>query len=175
MPRGKNEPGARYDRYRRCEGGSPEQVLAAMTGRLAARDGEWWARGCWLRRGPDLPAAEAVAYRTADPQTLLVVGDEALAAALEDLLAAGAAPGWHLVPLPLPDARRPLSDLSGCLRPAVRGRWDNLLRRAGFAFAEEVAALPDECLRDFPNAGKKYAADIRQALEALASGSAQTG
>lgn len=40
----------------------------------------------------------------------------------------------------------------------------NLLDRAGFAWAEEVAATPDPCLLELHNSGPKFIAAVRRAL-----------
>lgn len=150
----------RDEQARRCRGDSAGQVLVAVIRRLTANPGEWWATGLTGESG-----AEAHVYRTSRPQRLLVVGENALADGLRELLASGAAAGWEL--FRIPDARTPLYELEAILRPISGVRYVHILRRADFSFVEEVAALPEECLRDFHGVGDKFVATVRTALAVL--------
>ncbi len=92
-----------------------------------------------------------------------VVGASAMAQRLRELLAAGAAPGWALHPVP--PGQTPLDLLAGPLLAASGAvRFYNLLLRSGFATAEEVAATPDEYLLDLRQSGPKMVAAVRQVL-----------
>ena len=51
--------------------------------------------------------------------------------------------------------------------PVNSGGDDHLLDRAGFAWAEEVAATPEVCLLEFRNSGPKFTAAVRRALSEL--------
>ena len=45
----------------------------------------------------------------------------------------------------------------------ARELFDHRLQdRSGFAYAEEVAAIPDECLLDLLNGGLKFLAAVRR-------------
>jgi hypothetical protein len=100
-----------------------------------------------------------------------VVGASPLAAELRRLLTDGAEPGWELHPVaggptPLHVLAAPLRRLSG------NGRFYNLLDRSGFAYVEEVAATPEECLADLRNGGPRFVAAVRQAISEVTAGAA---
>lgn len=147
--------------YRICRGDSPGEVLSAVVLSLSLNPRHWWARGL---TGTWRDEQGSFVYRTA-PRSLLVTGANALAAGMRDLIAAGDAPGWGLVPLPA--VPRPLSDLHRKLDPEVRERCAGLLRRSGFVSADEVGALPAECLLDIRGAGPKFAGAILNAAASL--------
>jgi hypothetical protein len=102
------------------------------------------------------------------------VGASPLAAELRRLIAAGAEPGWQLHPVPggrtaLHVLAAPLSRLSGS------SRYFSLLDRSGFAYVEEVAATPDECLLGLRNGGPKFLAAVRQVISELGPGTTVVG
>ena len=101
---------------------------------------------------------------------LHVVGMSPMAWRLRELVAAGAAPGWALHPVP--PGRTPLDRLAEPLL-AVSGaaRFYNLLLRGGFATAEEVAATPDADLLLLRQVGPAMVAAVRQVLGDLGLGS----
>jgi len=100
-----------------------------------------------------------------------VVGASLLAAELRRLLMAGAEPGWELHPVP--GGLTPLQVLAGPLRRVSgNGRFFNLLDRSGFAYVEEVAATPDECLTDLGNGGPGLVAAVRQVIGEVEPGTA---
>ncbi len=113
----------------------------------------------------------AQVFRVRTAQSMHVVGASPLAAELRRLLTDGAEPGWELHPVPggstpLHALAAPLRRLSGTVR------FYNLLDRSGFAYVEEVAATPEECLADLRNGGPKFVAAVRQAIIGFAAGTA---
>jgi hypothetical protein len=141
-----------------CDGESPEQVLQAVI--------DWFCAGpeWWVTAGPyPGPWGQARVYRIRPARSLLVLGETPMADELRQLLEAGAAPGWILHPVP--DRRTALGDLGEPLREAS-GSWlaHNILARAGFQYAEEIAALPQGGLQDLPQCGPKCLTAIRQVL-----------
>ena len=89
-----------------------------------------------------------------------------MAEALRGLIAAGAAPGWELHPVP--GGRTALHVLAAPLyRLSGQQRFYNLLDRAGFAWVEEVAATPEVCLLELRNSGPKFIAAVRRAISEL--------
>jgi len=112
-------------------------------------------------------SGKAQVFRVRPGQSMHVVGASPLAAELRWLLIAGAEPGWELHPVP--DGCTPLQVLAGPLRRlSGNGRFFNLLDRSGFAYVEEVAATPDECLTDLGNGGPGLVAAVRQVIGELA-------
>jgi hypothetical protein len=108
----------------------------------------------------------AQVLRVPTGQSMHVVGASPLAAELRRLLTAGAEPGWELHPVP--GGCTPLHALAAPLRRlSGTNRFYNLLERSGFANAEEVAATPEECLKDLRNGGPRFAATVRQAISEL--------
>jgi hypothetical protein len=100
-----------------------------------------------------------------------VVGASQLAFELRRLLTAGAEPGWELHPVP--GGRTPVQALAEPLRRlSGNSRFFNLLDRSGFAYVEEVAATPDECLTDLGNSGPGLVAAVRKVIDELALGTA---
>jgi hypothetical protein len=116
---------------------SPEHVLKTVVGDLSRQlscDVGWNSR-----------LGRALVFRAWPLRSLHVVGGTPMAEALRGLIAAGAAPGWELHPVP--GGRTALHVLAAPLyRLSGQQRFYNLLDRAGFAWAEEVAATPDVCL-----------------------------
>jgi hypothetical protein len=116
-------------------------------------------------------SGKAQVFRVRPGQSMHVVGASPLTAELRRLLTAGAEPGWELHPVP--GGRTPLQVLAGPLRHlSGNGRFFNLLDRSGFAYVEEVAATPDECLTDLSNGGPGLVAAVRQVIGGLAPGTA---
>jgi hypothetical protein len=69
---------------------------------------------------------------------------------------------------PVPGGRTALYVLAGPLyRLSGQQRFCNLLDRAGFAWAEEVAATPEVCLLELRNSGPKFIAAVRRAVSEL--------
>lgn len=111
-------------------------------------------------------SGKAQVFRVRPGQSMHVVGASPLAAELRRLLTAGAEPGWELHPVP--GGRTPLRVLAGPLRRlSGNRRFFNLLDRSGFAYVEEVAATPDECLTDLGNSGPGLVAAVRQVIGEL--------
>jgi hypothetical protein len=139
-------------------GESPEQVLHAVVGDLSHQltcDVGWNSR-----------LGKALVFRAWPLRSLHVVGGTPMAEALRGLIAAGAAPGWELHPVP--GGRTALHVLAGPLyRLSGQQRFYNVLDRAGFAWAEEVTATPDECLLGLRNSGPKFLGVVRRALSEL--------
>lgn len=114
-------------------------------------------------------SGKAQVFRVQPGQSMHVVGASPLAAELRRLLTAGAEPGWELHPVP--GDRTPLQALAEPLRRlSGNGRFFNLLDRSGFAYIEEIAATPDECLTELSNCGPGLVAAVRQVIGELASG-----
>ena len=139
-------------------GESPEQVLHAVIGELS--------RQLACHAGWNSRLGRALIFRAWPLRALHVVGGTPMAEALRELIAAGAAPGWELHPVPggrtaLHVLAVPLYRLSG------QQRFYNLLDREGFAWAEEVAATPDVCLLELRNSGPKFIAALRRAISEL--------
>jgi len=121
-----------------------------------------------LRSGASV---KAQVFRVRPGRSMHVVGASPLAAELRRLLTAGAEPGWELHPVP--GGRTPLQVLAGPLRHlSGNGRFFNLLDRYGFAYVEEVAATPYECLTGLSNGGPGLVAAVRQAIGGLAPSAA---
>jgi hypothetical protein len=137
---------------------SPRDALRSAVSKLSVPHIlSYWAR---LKSG-DL--GTATVFRAWPARSLHVTGASALAAELRSLIAAGEAPGWELHPVP--EGRTPLHALAvPLLRLSGSNRFFNLLDRSGFAYVEEVAATPDECLLDLRNGGPRFVAAVRQVL-----------
>lgn len=113
----------------------------------------------------------AQVFRARAGKSMHVVGASPLAVELRRMLADGVEPGWELHPVP--GGRTPLHALAAPLRRlSGNGRFYNLLDRSGFAYVEEVAATPQECLTDLRNGGPRFVAAVRQAISEFASGAA---
>ena len=139
-------------------GESPEQVLQAVTGDLS--------RHLSCHAGWNSQLGRALVFRAWPDRSLHVAGGTPMAEALRELIAAGAAPGSELHPVP--GGRTALHVLAAPLyRLSGQQRFYNLLDRAGFAWAEEVAATPDACLLELRNSGPKFIAAVRRALSEL--------
>jgi hypothetical protein len=143
-----------------------ESALDAL--RSAVRELSSSRQSLWypaqLRSG-ELGTAEV--FRAWPARSLHVVGASPLAGELRRLIAAGEEPGWELHPVP--GGRTPLHALAAPLRRlSGSNRYFNLLDRSGFAYVEELAATPDECLLDLRNGGVKFLAAVRQVISEVA-------
>ncbi len=149
------------------DSGTPEQQLRtviialagpAETSAVAGWDGE--------------PLGRALVFRLWPARLLHVVGDSPLAVEFRRLIAAGAVPGWDLHPVPA--GRTPLHVLAGPLhRLSGSYRFYSLLERNGFAYVEEVAAMPEACWFELRNCGPRFIAAVRQVIAELHPGDAQ--
>ena len=102
-----------------------------------------------------------------------IVGDSPLATEFRRLLTAGAVQGRELHPVPA--GRTPLHVLAARLhRLSGSYRFYNLLERNGFAFIEEVAAMPEECWFELRNCGTRFIAAVRQVIAGLPPVDTQT-
>jgi Sigma-70, region 4 len=145
---------------------SPEHVLNTVVSDLS-RKLTCYA-GWNSRLGP------ALVFRPWPLRSMHVVGGTPMAEALRRLIAAGAAPGWELHPVP--GGRTALYVLAAPLyRLSGQQRFYNLLDRAGFAWVEEVAATPDVCLLELRNSGPKFIATARRAISELGMDGASEG
>jgi hypothetical protein len=142
-----------------AEGRAPEEQLREVVARLA-RGHEWS-----VSAGADhQPLGSVLVFRPWPARVLHVVGQSPLAAEFRQLIASGAAPGWdlHLV---TPGCTR----LEVLARPLLRRtgsrRFYNILDRHGFAYVEEVAATPDECLLELRNSGPRLVAAVRAVIK----------
>jgi len=153
---------ARHDRVLQLE--SPVGPLTRVTAAFAS-GGEGWVQ-VGSSGGQDGEAQVCVVHR----RYLHVVGMSPMAWRLRELVAAGAAPGWALHPVP--PGRTPVKRLAKPLL-AVSGaaRFYNLLLRSGFATVEEVAATPDADLLLLRQVGPAMVAAVRQVLGDLGLGS----
>jgi hypothetical protein len=153
---------SRYDRVLQLE--SPEEALTRVTAVFAAGGEGWVQAGSHGSQHGE--AQVCVVHR----RYLHVVGMSPMAWRLRDLVAAGAAPGWALHPVP--PGRTPLDRLAEPLL-AISGavRFYNLLLRGGFATVEEVAATPDADLLLLRQVGPAMVAAVRQVLGELGLGS----
>ena len=148
------QPGEQED----DDGEPPERVLATVVSKLS--------RQLTCHVGWNSPLGKALVFRAWPLRSLHVVGGTPMAGVLRGLIAAGAAPGWELYPVP--GGRTPVHVLAAPLyRLSGQQRFYNLLDRAGFAWAEEVAATPDDCLLELRNSGPKFLAAVRQAISEL--------
>ena len=139
-------------------GEPPERILTAAVGDLS--------RHLSCHVGWNSPLGKALVFRAWPDRSLHVVGGTPMAEALRELIAAGAAPGWGLHPVP--GGRTALHVLAAPLfRLSGQQRFYNLLDREGFAWAEEVTATPDACLLELRNSGPKLIAAVRRALSDL--------
>jgi hypothetical protein len=142
-----------------CE--SPQEALGRIADELTSSHNLWASAGS--RSGQ---WGEAQACRIPPGRVLHVIGNSLMAAQLRELIATGIASGWELHPVvatqtPLRVLAEPLAALSGA------ERYYNLLRRSGFATAEEVAATPDECLRQIRQVGHQMVAAVRKVIADL--------
>lgn len=140
---------------------SPQEALGRIVNDLGSSRELWVSAGS---RGGQWGYAHAC--RIPPGRILHVVGDSLMAVQLRELLTAGAAPGWELQPVaasqtPLHVLEEPLAALSGAVR------YYNLLSRSGFTRAEEVAATPDDCLRQIRQVGPEMVAAVRKVVTDL--------
>jgi hypothetical protein len=69
---------------------------------------------------------------------------------------------------PVLDRRTPLHVLAAPLHTLTgQTRFYNMLDREGFRYVEDVAATPDDCLRDMRNADPKFIAAVRKVIADL--------
>jgi hypothetical protein len=139
----------------------PAEALPRVAGACASGGpGRWVTAG---RPGGRWGAAQVC--RVWPGRILHVVGGSPMASRLRELLADSAA-GWE--PHQVRAGRTPLSVLAGPLF-AVSGsvRYYNTLARSDFCTVEELAATPEDCLRQITQVGAKMAAAIRQVLRDL--------
>lgn len=143
-------------------GESALDVLRGLAKEFSSPRQPLW-RPASLRSGA---SGTAQVFRVRTGQLMHVVGLSPLAAELRRLLTDEAEPGWELHPVP--GGRTPLHSLAAPLRRlSGTGRFYNLLDRSGFAFVQEVAATPEECLAELPNGGPRFVAAVRQAINEL--------
>lgn len=151
------EPGGSLTRP--WDSDSPLDALRNLAREFASSSQPLWCPAS-LRSGE---SGKAQVFRVRPGQSMHVVGTSRLAGELRSLLSDGAEPGWDLHPVP--GSRTPLRVLAGPLRRmSGNSRFFNLLDRSGFAYVEEVAATPDECLTDLKNGGPGLVAAVRQVL-----------
>ena len=112
------------------------------------------------------PLGSVLVFRPWPARSLHVVGESPLAGEFRRLVTAGAVPGWQLHPVP--PGRTPLEALAGpLLRRTGSRRFYNILERHGFAYVEDVAATPDECLLELRNSGPRLIAAVRAVISEL--------
>nr|MDT0665409.1 DNA-directed RNA polymerase subunit alpha C-terminal domain-containing protein [Micromonospora sp. DSM 115978] len=102
--------------------------------------------------------AEVTLYGLTDAREIVVLGQNQLAGQVRAVLRGNQIPGWRLHDLPA--EQTPVQALYA--RLSVRST--NILQRAPFVSAQEVAALPDEVLLEFRGLGPRGLAEIRSAL-----------
>ena len=152
----------------RRDRGAPEQHLRQVISALAGPGKVSAAAG-----RDDEPLGRALVFRPWPARSLHIVGDSPLATEFRRLLTAGTVHGWELHPVPA--GRTPLHVLAGPLhRLSGSYRFYNLLERNGFAFVEEVAAMPEECWFELRNCGTRFIAAVRPAIAGLPPGDTQT-
>jgi hypothetical protein len=144
-----------------AEGQAPEEQLRAVVTRLSQAL-EWSvSAGTGYQ-----PLGSALVFRPRPARSLHVVGRSPLAGEFRRLITSGAVPGWDLHPVP--PGRTKLEVLAGpLLRRTGSRRFYNLLERHGFAYVEEVAATPDECLLTLRNSGPRLIAVVRAVIGEL--------
>ncbi len=112
------------------------------------------------------PLGSVRVFRPWPARSVHVVGESPLAGEFRRLVTAGAVPGWELHPVP--PGRTPLEVLAGpLLRRTGSRRFYNILERHGFAYVEDVAATPDECLLELRNSGPRLIAAVRAIISEL--------
>lgn len=122
----------------------------------------------------DQPMGRVLVFRPWPARALHVVGQGPLAGEFRRLITSGAAPGWHLHPVP--QCRTPLDVLAGpLLRRTGSRRFYTILDRHGFADVEEVAATPDACLLELRNSGPRMIAAVRAVISELGPAGATAG
>jgi Sigma-70, region 4 len=140
-------------------GQAPEEQLRAVVARLSRGLERSASAGCQ-------PLGSVLVFRPWPARSLHVVGQSPLAGEFRRLISSGAVPGWDL--LPVPPGRTGLEVLAGpLLRRTGSRRFYNILERHGFAYVEEVAAIPDECLFELRNSGPRLIAAVRAVVSEL--------
>jgi hypothetical protein len=151
------------NRHRVCTGDCPGQVLEEVTASLSQNSSWWW---CEAALGTAAMYGDTRVFRVLPSKSLLITGGTSLAGELSQLVEAGAAAGWSLLPV-LP-TRTPLKELAGLFRSLSGSvRYCNLLGRLHFTCAEELAALPDDCLRDLPGGTDRLVRTVHMLLAEL--------
>ncbi len=151
-----------------AESQMPQEQLREVVDRLAmGPERSAWAGADWE------PLGSVLVFRPWPARSLHVVGQSLLAGEFRRLIAAGAAPGWCLHPVP--PSRTPLDVLAGpLLHRSGSMRFYNILERNGFACVEEVAATPDACLLELRNSGHRLVATVREVISELGSAHTST-
>jgi len=144
-----------------AQGQAPEVQLREVVARLS-RGLEWSASA-----GADnQPLGSVLVFRPWPARSLHIVGESPLAGEFRRLVTVGAVPAWELHPVP--PGRTRLEALAGpLLRRTGSRRFYNILERHGFAYVEEVAATPDECLLELRNSGPRLIAAVRAVISEL--------
>ncbi|MEX5635838.1 hypothetical protein [Parafrankia sp. FMc2] len=104
-----------------------------------------------------LPGVEALLFALVDAQEVHVVGGSWLAQQMRDLLRAGKVAGWSLHELP--QTRTPVF----ALFPLLPLTTITAFEKSPFTTVEEVAAVPDDGLRELRRLGTKSIPAIREA------------
>jgi sigma-70-like protein len=148
---------------------TPDEQLRTVMARLSR------AHELSVSAGTDYqPMGSVLLFRPWPARALHIVGQSPLAGEFRRLITSGAAPGWHLHPVP--QCRTPLDVLGGpLLRRTGSRRFYNILDRHGFAYVEEVAATPDTCLLELRNSGPRMIAAVRAVISELGPADALTG
>lgn len=150
---------------------APEEQLRTVAARLSGGHELSSSAGA----DPE-PLGRVLVFRPWPARALHVVGQSPLAEEFRRLIAAGAVPGWGLHRAP--PGRTPLDMMAApLLRRTGSMRFYRLLNRQGFAYVEEVAATPDECLLELRNSGPRLVAAVRAVISELGpadSGTATT-
>jgi len=145
-----------------AEAQTPEKQLRAVVTDLSGSR-RWSASAGTVCQ----PLGYALVFRPWPARSLHVVGQSLLAGEFRRLISSGGVPGWDLHPVP--PGRTPLDVLAEpLLRLTGSRRFHNILERNGFAYVEEVAATPDECLLELQNSGPRLVAAVRAVVSELA-------
>jgi Sigma-70, region 4 len=140
-------------------GQAPEEQLRSVVARLSPGLERSASAAC-------RPLGSVLVFRPWPARLLHVVGQSPLAGEFRRLITSGAVPGWDLYPVP--PGRTGLEVLAGpLLRRTGSRRFYNLLERHGFAFVEEVAVIPDECMLELRNSGPRLIAAVRAVISEL--------
>ncbi len=140
---------------------APEEQLRTVVARLSGGHELSASAGA----DPE-PLGRVLVFRPSPARSLHVVGQSPLAEEFRRLIAAGAVPGWNLHRVP--QGRTPLDVIAApLLRRTGSMRCYKLLDRQGFAYVEEVAATPDECLLELRNSGPRLIAAVRAVISEL--------
>jgi hypothetical protein len=111
-----------------------------------------------LEQYADRAGLDVTLYGLVESWEIHVIGQNRLADEIREVLRAGQIPGWRLRELPADQT--PVH----ALYARLSSRSSNLLQQVPFVSAEEIAALPDEVLREIRGLGPSTLAEIRSAL-----------